>query len=131
LQLLLTGGAGFGAGMDVGPFEAKASYVVTFLALFADHSWGVGMGVIIRASVDLVIIELETTFEARHMWMTTKCASGVTKWGLTQVSIAIDVHIFIVCDISFHDSAEGKSNHNNGPCPMEVAGLTEVVGKPT
>jgi hypothetical protein len=114
-------------------FKAKASIVITILGLLGDHSWGIGTGLIIKASLDLVVVEVEVQFESRLMFLKTTCNQGndETKWGLSQVEIAFDIHIFLVLDISFHDTKEWKTNFNNGPCSMDVAGVTENVGNPS
>lgn len=126
-------GGGVGADLSFGPFIAFAAIEVTVVGMMGDHTWGLGGAVIISAHIDYKVVSVQASIEARQMYMVTDCTTpkDTTKWGLTQVLVAIDIHIFWVIDIDYHSTSEWKVNYNGGKCPMEINSNTKNAGTPS
>jgi hypothetical protein len=126
-------GGGVGADLSFSPFVAFGFIEVTVVGMMGDHTWGIGGSVIISAHIDYKIVSVQASVEARHMYMVTDCTTPreTTKWGLTQVLVAIEIHIFWVVDIDYHSRSEWKVNYNGGRCPMEINSNTKNVGTPS
>ena len=124
---LLQLGGGVGANLQFLKFNVFAAIEVTIDAVLGDNTWGVGASVIISANINFFVVSVQTSIEARQLFMETSCGKPRdTKWGLTQVLVAIDISIFWVCNIDFHYQTEWDVNLNGGPCIPNLAGAINV-----
>jgi hypothetical protein len=113
-------GGGAGGDMHFGPFSAFASLEFTLIGQVGSHGVGWGFSVLITAHIDWKLLSLELNIEAGHMSMKTICDAGETKWGLLQLTVAIDLHICFIVDIDFTYHGEKKEKYNGGPCDMDI-----------
>src|SRR5579859_2186914 len=104
---LLELGGGIGAEFPILGKQAVATIEITIMGVLGDHTYGVGGGLIISATIDFKVVSVSVCCEARQLFLWTECTpnpshpsiSATTKWGLTQLSIAVEVHIFWVIGI--------------------------------
>ncbi|MCJ1350794.1 MAG: hypothetical protein MMC33_000775 [Icmadophila ericetorum] len=128
---LLQLGGGVGASLQFLKFNVFAAIEVTIDAVLGNNTWGVGASVIISASINFFIVTVQTSIEARQLFMMTTCTDSKgnpaeTTWGLTQVLVAVDISIFWVCSIDFHYQTEWDVILNGGGCTPNLAGAINV-----
>jgi hypothetical protein len=112
-------GVGIGVSFKVGPFEAIAYYAQSQFLITGDTVFGLGASSLVKATVDLVVVEASVSIEAKIALLKVTCnVSDSTIWGAVQVTIAIEVSIFFVIDIEFDVQAEWTNNFDGGPCPL-------------
>ena len=124
-------GGGVGASLQFLKFNVFAAIEVTIDAVLGNNTWGVGASVIISASINFFIVTVQTSIEARQLFMMTTCTDSKgnpaeTTWGLTQVLVAVDISIFWVCSIDFHYQTEWDVILNGGGCTPNLAGAINV-----
>lgn len=94
-------GAGVGVDLKVAGFGVTAYYASFIEVIAGDTVFGIMFGILFKGSMDLVVIEAALTFEARMGLIRRECPPVVSVWGLLQASVAVEVSIFFVIDISF------------------------------
>ncbi|KAJ9656826.1 hypothetical protein H2198_004714 [Neophaeococcomyces mojaviensis] len=122
LSLSLELGVGIGITFTVGPFGASAYYSQSQTVMKSKDIWGVGATAVVKAHVDLVVATADLCLEAKLMLIGGTCHDHETEttiWAWAQVSIALDISIFWVVNVSVHESAEWKSCLKNGGCELE------------
>jgi hypothetical protein len=117
----LTVGAGLGVSFTVGGFGCKAYFLETQFLIIGDSVLGFGVGIVIKGSIDLEVVSVEVTVEAKMAILVVKpsvtCA-GLTVYGAAQVTFAVEITIAFVIDIDFEVQAEADQNLNGGPCAL-------------
>ena len=112
-------GVGIGVSFSVGPFQAIAYYAQSQFLITGDTVFGLGASSLVKATVDLVVVEASVSIEAKIALLKVTCnVSDSTIWGAAQVTIAIEISIFFVIDIEFDVQAEWTNNFDGGPCPL-------------
>jgi hypothetical protein len=112
-------GVGIGVSFTVGPFDALAYYAQSEFLITGDTVFGLGASTLVKASVDLEIVEADISIEAKIALLKVTCnVTDSSIWGVAQVTIAIEVSIFFVIDIEFDVQAEWTNNLDGGPCPL-------------
>ncbi|KAH7018866.1 hypothetical protein EDB80DRAFT_869542 [Ilyonectria destructans] len=121
LTLALDLGVGVGVAFEVGPFGALAYYSQTQTITKGQKSWGIGATAVVKAHVDLLVAEADVCIEATLMLLGGTCLhhkDTTTIIGWAQVSIALDVSIFWVVNVSVHESAEWQNTFKDGGCTL-------------
>jgi hypothetical protein len=78
------------------------AYFATFVEIIAGSNvFGLTIGVLYDASFDFGVWAAALAFEGRMGLIRRECAPVVSVWGLLQASVAIEVSVFLVIDISF------------------------------
>jgi hypothetical protein len=117
-------GAGIGVSFELADsFKVVAYYVETEFLIFGDV-FGLGVGALLKGSIDLEIISVDVSVEAKMAVLkvnTSPSCSAVTVWGAAQVTFAVDVTICWVIDIDFEVQTEWSRNLNGGPCELPDA----------
>jgi len=112
-------GVGIGVSFNIGPFEAIAYYAQSQFLITGDTVFGLGASSLVKATVDLVVVEASISIEAKIAILKVSCnVSDSTIWGVAQVTIAIEVSIFFVIDIEFDVQTEWTDNFDGGPCAL-------------
>ena len=112
-------GVGIGVSFGVGPFQAIAYYAQSQFLITGDTVFGLGASSLVKATVDLVVVEASVSIEAKIALLKVSCnVSDSSIWGAAQVTIAIEVSIFFVIDIEFDVQAEWTQNLDGGPCAL-------------
>ena len=112
-------GVGIGVSFSVGPFQAIAYYAQSQFLITGDTVFGLGASSLVKATVDLAVVEASVSIEAKIALLKVTCnVSDSTIWGAAQVTIAIEISIFFVIDIEFDVQAEWTNNFDGGPCPL-------------
>jgi hypothetical protein len=111
-------GVGVGVDFSIGPFEAKAYYAQTQFLITGDTVFGLGAGAIIKGSVDLKIVSIDVSVEAKVALLSVTCGGGSTIWGVAQVTFALEITIAFVIDIDFEEQAQLSHNLDGGPCAL-------------
>jgi hypothetical protein len=119
--LTLTVGAGFGVSFTIAGFGCKAYFLETMFLIAGDTVFGLGVGVLIKGSIDLEIISVDVSVEAKMAILKVNPGAGcasTTIWGAAQLTFAIEVTICWVIDIDFEVQSEADQNLNGGPCEL-------------
>jgi hypothetical protein len=111
-------GVGIGVSFNLGPFEAIAYYAQSEFLILGDTVFGLGASSLVKAEVDLEIVQASVSIEAKIALLKVTCGSGSSVWGAAQVTIAFELSIFFVIDIEFDVQAEWTANLDGGPCPL-------------
>jgi hypothetical protein len=111
-------GVGIGVSFNIGPFEALAYFAESEFLIAGDTVFGLGASALIKGSVDLEVVEVDVSVEAKMALLKVTCGGGTTIWGVAQVTFAIEVTIAFVIDIEFDVQAEEDQNLDGGPCPL-------------
>jgi hypothetical protein len=115
--LTLTAGAGFAIKFDFG-LEFKGFWIESLFLIVGDTAFGLGVGVLLKLNVDLVVADLDLTAEAKMALLRVPCTEGTSVYGVLQVTLAAELTIAFVIDISFEYQVEFPAiNFNGGPCP--------------
>jgi hypothetical protein len=114
----LTVGVGVGVSFHLGPFKCAAYFAQTMFFIYGDTVIGFGIGLLIKGSVDLEIISVEVSVEAKMAVLTVPCAGDVTIYGAAQITFAIEITICWVIDIDIEIQAEADQKLNGGPCAL-------------
>jgi hypothetical protein len=119
--ITLTVGAGIGVSFKLtDAFKVVAYYVETEFLIFGDV-FGLGVGALLKGSIDLEIISVDVSVEAKMAVLKVDASatcSAVTVWGAAQVTFAVEVTIAWVIDIDFEVQTEWSRNLNGGPCAL-------------
>ena len=74
---------------------------------------------LLKGSIDLGIVEVDVTVEAKLALIRVTCGSGdSTVWGAAQVTIALEITIAFVLDIEIDYQTEWDENMDGGPCAL-------------
>jgi len=116
-------GAGLGVNFSLTDNFKVVAYVInTEFLILGDTVFGLGVGSLLKGSIDLKIISVDVSVEAKMAVLKTNCLVGpdtkVSVWGAAQVTFAIEVTIAFVIDIDFEVQTEWDQNLNGGPCPL-------------
>jgi hypothetical protein len=112
-------GAGIGVAFEVAStFDAIAFYAQSMFFITGDFGWGVGSSSLVKGSIDLKVVEVDISIEAKIALLKVNCAAGSSIWGAAQVTIAVDISIFFVIDIEFDWQTEWTNDLDGGPCPL-------------
>jgi len=113
-------GVGVGVSYDVGDFNITAYFAETIFLIAGDTIFGLGCSVLIRGTVDLVVISIQVTVEAKEALLKVTCGAGAdsTIWGVAQLSYSFDVTIAWVIDIEYDAQIQSSHNFDGGPCPL-------------
>jgi len=114
---ILTAGAGLGVSFNIAGFGCKAYFLETLSLIAGDMVLGFAVGLLIKGSIDLEIVEVEVTVEAKMAVLKVTCP-GTTIYGAAQLTFGIEVTIAFIIDINIQVSAEADQNINGGPCPL-------------
>jgi hypothetical protein len=118
--ITLTIGAGIGIEGKLGPFKAFLYYAETEFLIFGDV-FGLGVGAILKGSIDFKVISADLSVEAKMAVLKvnpSSTCSAVTVWADAQFTIAVEVTIAFVIDIDFEVQMEISRNLNGGPCAL-------------
>jgi hypothetical protein len=119
--ITLTLGAGIGVTFKLADsFKVVAYYVETEFLIFGDVL-GLGVGALLKGTIDLEVIEVDVSVEAKMAVLKvdeSSTCSAVTVWAAAQVTFAVDVTIAWVIDIDFEVQTEWSRNLNGGPCAL-------------
>ena len=113
----LTVGVGLGVSFTVGGFGCKAYFAETMFFIVGDMVLGFGVGMLIKGNIDLEIVSVDVSVEAKMAILKVTCP-GVTIYGAAQVTFAIEITICWVIDIDIEVQAEADQNLNGGPCAL-------------
>ena len=113
----LTVGAGLGVTFKVAGFGCTAYFAETMFFIVGDTVLGFGVGLLIKGSIDLEIVSVDVSVEAKMAILKVTCP-GVTIYGAAQITFAIDITICWVIDIDIEVQAEADQNLNGGPCAL-------------
>ena len=110
---------GFGVGVqaDIGPFKAEAYFLQNDYFIVGTNEIGFGIGVELKASIDLEIVSAEVDVEARALLVETTCGVDTTLWQVAQLTVGVDITIAWVIDIEFEYTLQAQTNLDGGPCP--------------
>lgn len=111
-------GAGVGVEFHIARFNALAYFAETEFLITGDNVFALGASVLIKGSVDLEIVEVDISVEAKMALLKVTCGPDSTIWGVAQVTFAMEVTIAWVIDIEFDVQAEEDQNLDGGPCPL-------------
>jgi hypothetical protein len=111
-------GVGVGVDFSIGPFKALAYFAESEFLIAGDTVFGLGASALIKGSVDLEVVEVDISVEAKLALLQVTCGAGSTVWGVAQVTFALEVTIAFVIDIEFDVQAEEDQNLDGGPCPL-------------
>ncbi|HEY8037838.1 MAG TPA: hypothetical protein VIF37_19850 [Methylobacter sp.] len=122
--MTLTVGAGIGISFKLADsFKVVAYYAETEFLIFGDV-FGLGVGALMKGSIDLEIISVDISVEGKMAVLKVDASatcSDVTVWGVAQVTFAVEVTIAWVIDIDFEVQTEWSRNLNGGPCELPDA----------
>jgi hypothetical protein len=117
-------GAGIGVTFQLtDAFKVVAYYSETEFLIFGDV-FGLGVGALLKGSVDLEVVSIDVSIEAKMAVLkvdTSATCPAVTVWAAAQVTFALEVTIAFVIDIDFEVQAEWSRNLNGGPCALPDA----------
>lgn len=113
----LTVGAGIGVSFSIAGFGCKAYFLETMFLVAGDNVLGFGVGILIKGSIDLEIVSVDVSVEAKMAILKVTCPD-TTIYGAAQVTFAIEVTIAFVIDIDFEVQAEEDQKLNGGPCAL-------------
>jgi hypothetical protein len=85
--------------------------------IVGDMVLGFGVGMLIKGSINLEIVSVDVSVEAKMAILKVTCP-GVTIYGAAQVTFAIEITICWVIDIDIEVQAEADQNLNGGPCAL-------------
>ena len=112
-------GVGVGVSFQAGPFEAIAYYAQSQFLITGDTVFGLGASSLVKGTVDLKIVEVSISIEAKIALLKVSCnVSDSAIWAAAQVTIAFEISIFFVIDIEFDAQAEWTQNLDGGPCAL-------------
>jgi hypothetical protein len=112
-------GGGIGVSFSVASvFQAVAYYAQSMFFIAGDFGWGVGSSTLVKGTIDLKVVEVDLSIEAKIALLKVNCTGGSSIWGVAQVTIAIDISIFFVIDIEFDWQTEWTDNLDGGPCSL-------------
>lgn len=113
-------GVGIGVSYDVGDFNITAYFAETIFLIAGDNIFGLGCSVLIRGTVDLVVISIEVTVEAKEAILRVDCDAGAHSsiWGVAQLNYSFDVTICWVIDIEYDAQIQTSHNFDGGPCAL-------------
>jgi hypothetical protein len=112
-------GCGIGVEFPVIGFKALAYYAQSQFLITGDTVFGLGASSLVKGSIDLEIVEVGLSIEAKIALLRVTCnVSDSSIWGVAQVTIAVEVSIFFVIDIEFDVQAEWTNNFDGGPCAL-------------
>ena len=113
---------GFGAGIsaDIGIGDLTAYYASTEFLITGDTVFGLGAGMLLKGTIDLHIVEVDVSIEAKLALINVTCNSGAdsTIWGVAQVTVAVEITIAWVIDIEVDYQTEWDANYDGGPCDL-------------
>jgi hypothetical protein len=119
--ITLTVGAGIGVTFKLtDDIKVVAYYVETEFLIFGDVI-GLGVGALLKGTIDLDIISVDVSVEAKMAVLKVNASStcsAVTVWAAAQVTFAVDITIAWVIDIDFEVQTEWSRNLNGGPCAL-------------
>jgi hypothetical protein len=113
----LTVGAGVGVSFSIVGFGCKAYFLETMFLIAGDNVLGFGVGLLLKGSIDLEIVEVDVTVEAKMAVLKMTCPD-TTIYGAAQLTFGIEITIALVIDIDFEAQAEVDQNLNGGPCAL-------------
>ena len=113
----LTVGAGVGVSFSVAGFGCKAYFLETMFLIAGDNVLGFGVGLLIKGSIDLEIISVDISVEAKMAVLKVTCPD-TTIWGVAQLTFAVEVTICWILDIEFEVQTEASQKLNGGPCEL-------------
>jgi hypothetical protein len=117
----LTVGAGLGVVINIGIGKVKAYLLETMFFIVGDTVIGFGVGLLIKGSIDLEVISVDVSVEAKMAVLavpsSSSCAS-LTVYGAAQLTFALDITICWVIDIDFEEQFEYDQKLNSGPCAL-------------
>lgn len=113
---------GFGVGVqaDIGPFKAEAYFFQNNYLVVGTSEIGFGIGLELKASIDMEIVSAEVDVEAAALMIVTSCPAGTALWLVGQLTIGVDITIAWVIDIDFEYQMQVQSNLDGGPCPAPM-----------
>ncbi len=113
-------GGGIGVAFNLtDAFKVIGYYAQTQFLITGDTVFGLGASALLKATVDLVVVQASISIEAKIALLRITCnVSDSSIWGVAQVTIAIEVSIFFVIDIEFDVQAEWTNNLDGGPCAL-------------
>jgi len=111
-------GVGVGVDFTIGPFKALAYFAESEFLIAGDSVFGLGASALIKGSVDLEVVEIDISVEAKMALLNVTCGPDTTIWGVAQVTFALEVTIAFVIDIEFDVQAEEDQNIDGGPCAL-------------
>jgi len=117
----ITYGARYGYEGKFLTFDAYAYAALALLVTWGNSLLAVSLSLILRADIDLVIVEAQVTAEVRGDMIHEKCGAGNKDgavWAVGQFTIALEITIFMIVDIEFDCQHEVHKNTDNGPCPL-------------
>jgi hypothetical protein len=114
----LTLGAGIAIGFNIDTFDCKAYFIQYWFLVIGDSTIGGGIGFLLKGSINLIIISVDVSVEAKFALLRVSCPGGSSLWGVAQITFAIEVTIAFIIDISFEVQGELDDNFDNGPCPL-------------
>jgi hypothetical protein len=119
-QLTLGGGYGFGG--TIGPFDAYAYLAIAFHITVGDGAYALGGSALLKGDIDFVVAEAIVSAEIRGDIVTVHCGqdnSDKTVYHVGQVTIAVEITIFLVCDIEWSYHHEWPPQKiDTGPRPL-------------
>lgn len=113
----LTVGVGLGVSFKIAGFGCTAYFAETMFFIVGDTVLGFGVGMLIKGSIDLEIVSVDVSVEAKMAILKVTCPD-VTIYGAAQVTFAIEITICWVIDIDIEVQAEADQNLNGGSCPL-------------
>lgn len=113
-------GTGVGVSFLVGPFQAVVYYALTMFGIVGDVVFGLGASALFKGTIDLKVVSIDTSAEAKTALLHVKCNAGAdsTIWAVGQVTFAIELTIAFVIDINFEDQVRLAHTVDGGPCPL-------------
>jgi hypothetical protein len=112
-------GGGIGVAFTIVTFKVTAYYASTIFLIEGDTVFGVGASSLLKGSIDLAIVEVDISIEAKVVLLNISCnVSDSAIWGVAQVTIAVEISLFFGFDIEFDVQAEWTNNFNGGPCAL-------------
>jgi hypothetical protein len=113
---------GFGVGVqaDIGPFKAEAYFFQNDYLVVGTNEIGFGIGVELKAQIDMEVVSAEVDVEAAALMIDTTCGPSTTLWLVAQLTIGVDITIAWVIDIDFEYQMQMQSNLDGGPCPAPM-----------
>jgi hypothetical protein len=113
---------GVGVGVDFDLVKdvvgVVAYFAETAFLITGDNVFAVGVGVLVKGEVDLAVVSVGISVEAKMALLKVTCGSDTTIWGVAQLTFALEVTIAFVIDIEFDIQAEEDQNIDGGPCPL-------------
>jgi len=118
---ILTVGAGLGVSFNIAGFGCKAYFMETMFLIAGDSVLGFGVGLLIKGSVDLEVVSVDVSVEAKMAILKVSPSASCTAttiWGAAQLTFAIEITICWIIDIDIEVQAETSQNLNGGPCAL-------------